>query len=463
VPEAHFGKVSVKNCNGKHILVYQNSFVTKIVLPLIAGKIPGPSLAEKPASRTPNPTAKENNMATSFPELQNGLYNFMMQALGLTDANNFQLIQPAVSFPSPQTTDATVWNWMNQIPPFALIQSGSGGDQFFSDYAAVMSALVPSVSINFAGDIGPAANTAWNTYLSQLVPLPAVTQLPSVFLTWALTHGFAAVADKGSSDLSAMLLDPILRAQLSLQPYLNIPGVNQGIPPNWSLGYAQLVIQLANAPNATLISANVQSNTDVSKSWASQSSSNSFLWWGGSESSSNSSISSNFAAQSVSVNVSFDHALSLPAVPGAWYDSGALGLAYSSQNTAPWNPNSAITWPKTFGPSGNMQRFCGSLILVSGMKVVVTSSYVFSSSEQTTVNKNSSYGLWPFYGSSSSSTTTSHQFIGAGQLQITVSSPANVPTLVGMAVIPVAQYLGPAVAGRAKFLKLASAISSRAA
>jgi hypothetical protein len=393
----------------------------------------------------------------SFPDLQNGLYNFMMQALGLTNASNLQLIQPAVPFPAPQTTDTTVWNWMNQIPPFALMQSGSGGDQFFSDYEAVMSSLTPSMTINFTGDIGPQANAAWMAYLAG-IPAPAATQLPSVFFNWAFTHGFYSVAEKGSSDLSAMLLEPIYRAQLALMPYLAVAGVSKGKPPDWSLGYAQLVSQLASAPSKSLATANVQSNTNVSGSWAASGSSGGFFLWGGGSSSSSSSLSASFASKAVSVSISFAHALTFVPVPGAWYDSGAFGLAYSSQSGAPWNPqNTEVTWPKTFGPNGNMQRFASSLIVVSGMKVTASSSYAFSSSEQTTVNQNSSAGFWPFYSSgSSSSITTSHSFNQAGNLVITMESTQNVPTLIGTIVIPAAQYLGYAVSGRTRFLQLAS-------
>ncbi len=60
-------------------------------------------------------------------DLQNGLYNLMLEALGLINASNFQLVQPGVSFP-PGTTDATVWSWMNDIPPQSLSQSGGAGD-----------------------------------------------------------------------------------------------------------------------------------------------------------------------------------------------------------------------------------------------------------------------------------------------------------------------------------------------
>ena len=400
----------------------------------------------------------------SFPDLQNGLYNFMLEALGLTNASNLQLIQPAVPLPA-QTTDATLWNWLNQIPPSALIQSGGGGDQFFSNYEDVMSSLTPSIAIDFQGDIGSAANTAWTTYLSSLTNPPSPTQLPSLFFNWAFTHGFYSVADKGSSDLSAMLLEPIYRAQLALQPYLTIQGVSKGKPPDWSLGYAQLVGQLSSATKRSLTVANVQSNSNVSSSWAGGSSSGGFLLWGGGSSSSASSISSNFASKSVSVSVSFDHALTFVPVPGGWFDSGAFGLAYASQNGAPWNPASTgVTWARTFGSSGDMQRFISSLVVVSGMKVTASSSYAFSSAEQSTITQNSSAGFWPFYSaSSSSSISTSHSFNQDGNLTITISSPANVPTLIGTIVMSAAQYLGYAVAGRTRYLQLASKLLASAA
>jgi hypothetical protein len=397
---------------------------------------------------------------TTFNDLQNGLYNLIQETLGFTNSNNFQLIQPAVSFPS-NTTDATVWNWLNAIPPLALSQSGGAGDQFFSDYESVMSALKPSVSVDFAGDIGSTANKAWQTYLSSLPTPPNPTQLPSLFFNWAFTHGFYSVAERGSSDLSAMLLEPIYRAQLALQPYLTIPGVSPGKPPNWSLGYADLVSQLAGAPKMSGSTSNVQSNSNVSGSWAAGASSGGFFLWGGGSSSSSSSISTNFASQGVSLDVTFDHALSFVSVPGAWYDSGAFGLAYAAQTGAPWNPaDTEVTWAKTFGPNGNLQRFASSLIVVSGMSATATSSYAFSATEQTTINQNSSAGFWPFYSSgSSSSITTSHSFNSSGYLTINHSSKPGVPILIGMTVVPAGQYLGYAVTGRKLFMNLVSNLS----
>ncbi len=400
----------------------------------------------------------------SFSTLQDGLYNFMMQALGFTNANNLQLIQPAVPLPAG-TSNATLWNWLNEIPPAALSQSGGGGDQFFSDYQAVMSSLTPSQNIDFAGNIGTAANTAWTTYLGTLTNPPSPTQLPGMFFNWAFTHGYVSVAEKGSSDLAAMILEPIYRAQIALMPYTAQPNASgtlvQGQPPNWSLGYSSLVSDLNTAPSKSLSTANVASNSNVSGAWASSSSGGGFLLWGGGSSSSSSSISASFASSAVSVSISFDRVLTFAPVPGNWYDSGAFGLAYSSQSGSPWNPNGEITWAKTFGPAGNMQRFTSSLIVVEGMKVTATSGHAFSSADQTTINNNAGGGFWPFYSSgSSSSFTSSHSFNKAGNLTITQTSAKGVPTLIGAIVLPAATYLGFSVAGRTRFLNLQAALNS---
>jgi hypothetical protein len=393
-----------------------------------------------------------------FQQLQNGLYNVMTEALGLTKANNFQLIQPAVSFQNPHT-DASVWQWMNEIPPAKLIASGSGGNQFFSDYETVVSALKPSIAINFAADIGQAANDAWMRYLAGLRPVPNPAQQPSLFYNWAFAHGFYSVADVGATDLSAMNLEPIHRAHLALAPYQKVPGVSQGRSPDWSLGYPQLVGELASAPKRSYQTSDVQSKSNVVGAWTVEDSGGGFLFFGGGGSSNSLAIGTSFASKAVSLSVAFDHVLNFVPVPGPWYDSSAFGLAYASQNNgAPWNPAvPLVTWAKTFGPSGNMQWFTGSLIAVSGMHLTAKTSQAFSAAEQATINQNSGVGIWPFYASGgASSITTGHSFDQKGHLTITSSSAANVPILIGRTVMPAAQYVGHAVAGRHLFLELSS-------
>jgi hypothetical protein len=398
-----------------------------------------------------------------FDDLQNGLYNFMVHTLGFTNENNFQFIQPGVAFPA-NTADAAVWSFMNEIPLLSLVEGGSGGNQFFSDYEALLSALKPDVNIDFAGDIGSAANTAWENFLANLPNFPAVTQLPSLFFSWAFTHGFSSVAAKGASDLSAMLLEPIFRAQLALQPYLSIPGVSTGKPPDWSIGYSDLANQLAGAPSKSAQSLDLQSQSDVSTTWTAGHSAVHFLLWND-NSNSSSSISERFASQAVTFKMSFDHALTFLPVPGAWFESSALGLAFGTQSGAPWNPaDTEITWANTFGPNGNMQRFASSLIVVSGMNIEVTSATQFSGSDQTTIEQNKGHGFWPFYKKNSSSViTTNTSFNDQHQLTISQTSPPNVPILIGRTVLPAAQYVGFEAPARRQFLQLLSRSMERLA
>jgi len=102
--------------------------------------------------------------------------------------------------------------------------------------------------------------------------------------------------------------------------------------------------------------------------------------------------------------------------------------------------------------------------VVSGMNVTAQSTSSFSSSDQTTITKNSGGGLWPFYSSNNSSSFhTSHNFNSANRLTISTSSAAGVPIVIGVTVLSASQYLGHAVAGRANYLQLTAALTAKAA
>lgn len=166
-------------------------------------------------------------MAT-FLDLQNGFYNGFSQGLGFPPGSPFQMIQPAPPIPSG-SNDAALWNYFNNIPPLSLTQNYivSGGNQFFSDYKAVLSALKAPPS-TFATDIGSDCFTAWMAYLNGLPAgqKPSANALPQTFLNWALVN-YPDVANVGASDLSALLLDPIGTAQLAMMPY-NTPSSEIG-------------------------------------------------------------------------------------------------------------------------------------------------------------------------------------------------------------------------------------------
>lgn len=384
-------------------------------------------------------------MANSFLDLQNGFYNGLCQGLGLS-GNTFQILQP--SPPLPVGNDNALWSYFNNIPPFSLTQNYivSGGNQFFSDYKGLISALQAPPN-NFQQDIGNDVYNAWMAYLPAINPPPALNQLPGLFFTWASMY-HPAVANIGAADLSAMQLDPISAAGLALMPYQGSPyPPTPPKQPDWSLGYTTLMQQLHNSPSRSFQFSSSTMNKNVSQTWSSGSDSGFFGLWG--SSSSTSTFSQQFAASNITISASFAHVLTFGASPGNWYNSSAMGDAYSHQSGLPWKSGSTITWQNTFDTQkGNMARFMTSLIVVDAMNITVNSDATFSSTDQQTIQNNSSAGMWPFYSSGGSSgSNTNVSFDSSGRMTVQINSAAGVPVIIGGNVLPVAQFVGHAVEG----------------
>jgi hypothetical protein len=248
------------------------------------------------------------------------------------------------------------------------------------------------------------------------------------------------VANIGSSDYAAILLDPIATAQNELTlVYTN----EKGLPVNfdWQLNYADMVNQLASAPSRSFNFNSGTMNKDVSTSWAGSSKSGFFGLWGGS--SSTSTLSEQFASSTVTVEASFEHILVFSNTPGAWYYSSAMGLAYANQTGNPWSDKSSINWNNTFGPNGNMQYFSANVIVASGMSITVTSNAKYSSVDQQTITSSGSSGFWPFYSGDSGSTSTNRvEFNQSGNMTITTSSIPGVPVVLGVNVLPAGEFVG---------------------
>lgn len=371
-----------------------------------------------------------------FLDLQDGFYNALSQGLGFPPGSPFQLFQPSPPLVAGPKADQALWAYFNNIPPYSLTQNyvASGGNQFFSNYKALLSALQGTPS-TFQLDVGPDCYAEWLAYIKQIAPIPSPSQLPQLFFNWASVF-YPSVANVGASDLAQQALDPITSAQTE------ITWLYSGKAPDWSLGYAELKQQLSQAPSRAFNMSSSSMNTDVSQTWSKGSNSGFFGLWGGS--SYKSTYSSKFASSEIQLYAQFDHVMPFQAAPGQWYSSAAMGDAYSHQSGPPWNPKSTISWENTFdAQNGNMSRFAVNLIVVDTMYVSVDSRAEFSTEERENIQNNKGAGMWPFYSSGGSSgSSTRVDFDEKGRMTVIITSEPNVPVVIGCNVIPVNEFVG---------------------
>lgn len=376
---------------------------------------------------------------SDFLDLQNGWYNGLIQGLGQSK-DSFQIIQPAPPIASGTAANPTFWAYYNNIPPKSLTTQfvASGGNQFYNNYRGLLSALEASRTINVRKDIGDENFLAWQAYV-QKQPTPSMNQIPTMFRNWAMFNA-PDVANIGSSDYAAILLDPIATAQNELTLVYTTP---QGLPINfdWQLNYADMVNQLASAPSRSFSFDSSTMDKNVSSSWAGGSTSGFFGLWGGS--SSTSTLSEQFASSRIQLDAKFEHILVLPNTPGAWYYSSAMGLAFANKTGSPWRDKAPINWENTFGKDGNMQYFSANVIVASGMSITITSNAKYSSVDQQTITSSGSSGFWPFYSGDSGSTSTNRvTFNKDNNMTITTSSIPGVPVVLGVNVLSAGEFVG---------------------
>ncbi len=376
-------------------------------------------------------------MADKFIDLQAAFYNAFTQALGYRQGDPFQLIQPAVPIVGGDDADTLLWNYFNNIPPLSLTQNTilSGGNQFLTNYQGVMSVLKAQNS-TFRSTIGPAC---WDAYMTAL-KRGKVTADAMAFRNWALFNApCSEVSTSGASALQASLLDPIFAAQMNVTPYKPAGAKSVTFVP----GYDKMISLLNQSPSRKFDIDLSKASSDVSKTWAKTSHGAFFGLFGGS--STTSTQSQKFASSGVRLYGCFGNLLQFMATPGDWYSSQALGMAYSTKEGAPWDPDKTKpNWNTTFGDdNGNMQRMTVNIVVVKDMDVTVVSQATYSESEQTDIQNQKNNGIWPFYSSGGSShTNTSVSFNTQGHMMIHFTSKPDATITIGCNVISIGKYLG---------------------
>ena len=367
--------------------------------------------------------------------LQAQWYNTLTASLGLSP-QRFQLLQPSAPL---GTTSDSLWAYFNDLPPDSLASAGlSGGDQFYSDYAAVVNQLLSQNGGRLKAVLGD-DYAKWETYI-QGHPPAAGQDIISAFRAWAIVNA-PDKTSSGSAALSAALNDPIF---LASQAVLNTSGFINNTP-NFSRTIDDLSAAVQSAPSVSISFDSSNASSDISSTWSAHSTGIFFGVYSGD--SSESTFSQKASSARFTVTGTYQHVLTFQADPGSWYSSAALGTAFSQPDNTVWS-HGTPNWMMTFGPNGNMLHFTGSIVVVDGVDLTITSHASYSSDEQAHYRSHSSGGFWPFYSSSSTYTRDSDvSFASDGSLTVKVSSPAGNPLVLGVNAIPARQYiLGQAAA-----------------
>lgn len=387
-------------------------------------------------------------MPVSFQDLHDGFYNALCAGLGFLPADNLQLIQPAAPLIAGPQADSALWSYFNSLPPLSLTQDyvASGGNQFFSNYRGLLSALQGQADA-FTRELGEEGFRAWKAHLRAL-PTPAqVKGLPLLFRSWAKGTRFASAIPRLGPRLEVMVLEPITAAQLAMMLYEGDPSANPPIanrPPDWNHGFAEMLAALRHAPPASFTASSGACGHGPPRNWARghRIGIPSLMRDRRLPELQSRRLDALFVSSGISVSARFKNVLRFTAEPGAWFSPAAFGMAVNQKGCPPWSTSSAINWTNTFDPdSGNMARFTRMLVVVNQMSIVVTAEAAFAGADQQLVRSSASQGLWPLYASSSASARNDVAFDASGRLTLTITSQPDVPVVLGCTVVPAAQYV----------------------
>lgn len=111
------------------------------------------------------------------------------------------------------------------------------------------------------------------------------------------------------------------------------------------------------------------------------------------------------ASSRITITGTIDGYGTLMTQPMGWFNSSEFGRAFGAKNDATvWDPaSSAGNWNGFFGqPNGSLSRRITQLFLVSGYDITVRSYASYSQSDVTKINAEASFGIWPFFSASAS-------------------------------------------------------------
>lgn len=170
------------------------------------------------------------------------------------------------------------------------------------------------------------------------------------------------------------------------------------------------------------------SNTSLSNAWTQNTSSGGVWFWGTNSDSTSQQINTLATSDDVTVDMTVTYA-TVPVQAGGWYSSAYFVQMY--QNVGDWT-DGQTQWNTLFGPTGSMQYANTQALIATNFTISITSKASYSASQYSYIASSNNINVWPFYNSSSaSSTTTSFVQNADGSITTTIHSTPGAVQIMG--------------------------------
>jgi hypothetical protein len=366
-------------------------------------------------------------------------YNAVVRQLSLS-SKSFLLQHPVLPLP---LTAGGVWSLFDAVPPMSLVHNlrGPGMGRFYSNYCALINQLLPRVRDNIREVLGDDL-APWCSYVNRIQPPPKVTELADVFYAWATVNcpHRAAPGRMAFLDISNDPINAAVRQMTDRSGFMN------GAP-DFGIVLSDVKVAIRNASGAVVTFDSAKESGDATRTWAGGSIpgvgwSERFLT-GRDGDEGWRKINEKASTSQVLVEASFDNVATVAGAPGGWYSPVAFSLAYQGKEDEKGWRHDIPGWDGVFGARGSLCHLVGSLVLVDGIKVKMTSTAQYSPDEQRHIEESFGGGVWPFVGMDGHGGISAKvKFDKDGAAVFTTSSPPGNIQVFGANVVPVSAYVG---------------------
>lgn len=346
-------------------------------------------------------------------DLNAGWYNVVSSAMQITDPT-FQLAQGTLGL---QTTDSSgLFLMSDSVPESAAVSyfNPSGLSKRSSAYQMLLAALLPETGTDLAAALGD-MYSAWLTYRNAWFtanPTSTLTQLAlfTQFANQRLDPRSAGTAINTFKQAANAPLNQALDAMAAASSQQQFVDTAQQ---QYTLYKYSATVQAATsainsgagAPNISFDSTNM--NTSLQHTTVNGSASGFYSIFSGGASGSFDQLNTKAASSEITITGYVNKYATLVTDPIGWFTSSEYSRAYAApNNNTIWDPNAnAGGWNAFFQqPSGSLARRVTSLLLVSDYSITVTSKASYSQLDYQKITAEASFGIWPFFSASASST-----------------------------------------------------------